>query len=261
MSITAVFERIGSRLRQRTTSAQELVETSAKTLAAGGAVDDAAVESALVAAGLNLDAYRQRVDFHVERNKRLQELEKLGPARTRLEDLDKRIAAEGAKHLEIVEGYRKRWVALREQADEAGRIVDGARNARDWILHPDNAPLHLAGEYRAALDAEQAAHVRIGDVERLLREIRERDKSAKGWIEQLEGEDAREIHGPSSAITKAQRSKLSATAEEKIAEHETRRKRYAREIADAEKDLAAARDELARAEAVLVDIRKRILKS
>jgi hypothetical protein len=259
MSITAVFEKLGSRLRQRTTSAQETIERSAQSLAAGDTVDTGAVEGALVTAGISLDEYRARVDFHVERRKRLDELDKLGPARTRLEALDKQIAAENAKHAEIVEAYRKRWTSLRDQADQAGQQVDQSRSARDWLLDVKHAPLFLRDEYVAALDGEQRAIERVADVERSIREIKAREKDATGWIAQLLEEDLREIHPPMATVAKSQRDKLGAAQRAKVEEHERRRDRAARELVDAEKDLTAARADLAKAEAVLVDIRKRIL--
>jgi hypothetical protein len=64
---------------------------------------------------------------------------------------------------------------------------------------------------------------------------------------------------PMATIAKSQRDKLGAAQRTKVEEHERRRDRAARELVDAEKDLTAARADLAKAEAVLVDIRKRIL--
>jgi hypothetical protein len=261
MSIVAVFEKLGSRLRQRTTSAQETIEKSAQALAAGESVDTGAVEAALVTAGVSLDDYRARVDFHVERKTRLDELDKLGAARTELEGLDKRIEAENKKHSEIVDAYRKRWVALREQADEASRQVERSRSARDWLLDPARAPLHLRDDYVAALDVEQKARERIGDVERSIRDLKDRHKSEEGWISQILAEDVRMIHAPSAVVTKNQRDKLTGAQATKLEEHERRRDRYARELAQAEKDLEAARADLVTAEAVVADIRKRILKT
>jgi hypothetical protein len=259
MSITAVFEKLGSRLRQRTTTAQETIEKSAQALAAGETVDTAAVEAALVAVGLSLDEYRARVDFHVERKSKLDELEKLGPARTKLEGLDRQISAENKKHDEIVQAYRSRWVALRQQADQETQQVDRSRAARDWLLDPKHSPLYLRDEYVAALDVEQKSIERIADIEQTLRDLRDRHRSAVGWIEQIEAEDVRTI-SPSS-ITKSQRDKLTAAQRDKLEEHERRRDRFAREITEAEQELEQARGELARAEAVVAGIRKRILKT
>jgi len=261
VTILATFEKLASRFQKRRTSSLETVEAAAQALAGGGTIDDAAVESALVSAGLTLDDFKIRTEFHVERRKKLDELDKLGAARKRAEDLDQRIEAENKKHAEIVEAYRARWLALRQQADEAAQQVAQSRDARDWLLHPDRAPLALRDDYVAALDVEQKARERIGDVERLIRQLREKHDSEKGWIEQILAEDLRTIHPPAAAVAKSQRDKLGAAQAEKLDLHERRRDRFAREIKEAEADLEVARGELMKAEAVLADLRKRILKS
>jgi chromosome segregation ATPase len=259
MTIAAALEKLTVRFRQRTITALEQVELAAKTLAAGGTVDMGGLESALVTAQLSPDDFRQRCDFHVERVAKLATLEKLGPARTKADRLDKDIAGENARHAELTAAYQKRWTSLREQADEVAREVEDSRRARDWLLDLKNAPLDLADEYRAALDAEHAAQVAIGDIERSIRDLKERHRSAVGWVEQILEQDLREIHPPSATVTKSQRDRLSAAQQAKLDEHERRRDRLAREIKEQETQLTAARADLVKAEAHLAAVRKKVL--
>jgi uncharacterized protein YdaU (DUF1376 family) len=259
MTIATAIEKLTTRFRQRTATAFEQVETAAKTLATGGTVDMASLESALVTAQMGPDDFKARAEFHGERAAKLATLEKLGPARQKAERIDKEIAAENQKHAELTAAYQKRWSALREQADEASREVEDCRRCREWLLELQHAPLHLREEYSESLDVEQKCRERIGDVERLLRQLREKHKDEEEWVQQILDEDLRVIHPPMATVAKSQRDKLGAAQKAKLDEHERRRDRFAREIKEAESDLEAARLELVKAEAAVASIRKKIL--
>lgn len=261
MSIVAQFEKLASRFRQRKSSSLETIEVAAQTLAADGTIDTAAVEAALVTAGLTLDDLRKRVEFHVERKQKLAHLDKLGAAQKRVEEIDGRIESENKKHAEIVEAYRGRWVALREQAAEAAEQVSVARSSRDWLLDPARAPLALKDDYVTALDVEQKSVERVADVERLIRKLTESLRSEEGWIEQILAEDVRLISPPSLVVAKSQRDKLSESASDKLTVHERRRDRHAREIKEAQADLELARGELVKSQGAVADLRRRILKA
>jgi len=259
MTMTAVFERLTSRVRQRKETAQERIEGAAAAVAGGQTIDIAGLEEALRDAGLTVDDFRDRVQFHDRRRDHLARLEKLAVSRTRAQKLEKQLAAEEAKHAEIVAAYQKRWAGIRDEADTARRDVSAATDSRDWLLHPDNAPLPLVDKYRAALDQEETAVAAVAAAERDIRSLREQIAGEAGWLEQIAGEDQRTIHPPEASLTKRQRDKLTGQAARRYQEHEERKARLERRLVEAEKTLEDARAALASAEAAVAAIRKTIL--
>jgi hypothetical protein len=259
LSLATYFEKLSSRVRQRTTSAQERIEKAAQTLAGGKNSDVASIEDALHDATMTVDQFRERVEFHSARREHFQRLEKLGIARTKVEGLDKRIAAEEAKHAEIVEAFRARWAALRDEATAAQRDVDGARDSRDWLLAPENAPLHLADRYGGLLAEESVAVEGLAAAEREVRSIKERVKSEEGWLVEIAAEGRREIHAPEAVITTKQRERLSGQAAAKYDEHEQKLTRFRKRLVEAEKTVEDCRKTLVSAEAAVAQIRKEIL--
>lgn len=257
--LTAVFDRIAGRVQKRQNSARERIEDAAKRIAAGESIDEAGVEGALFEAGLTVEAFRDLAVFYQERRQRLDRLNTLGAARKRLEKADQAIDAENRRHAEATEQYRKRFLSLRQEADAAGAEVAAARDARDWLLDVQHCPPSLRDQYQAALDAEQAATVAVGDAEREARRLRERIASEAGFIDQLTGEASREIAPPELVMTPPGRQRMAAATQAKVDEHEKQKTRLERRLVEAEAAVAEARKSLAAAEATLADLRKRIL--
>lgn len=258
-TLTSVFDNLAGRFMARKQSALDVIDGAAKTLAAGGTIDAGAVEQALVAAGLDLDAFRERVEFQTARREKLEALEKLGAARRRVEQLDGQLAAEAAKHAEVTAAFHKRYAALRDEATNHQREVDRARDAREWILDPKNCPLALREPYEAALAAVQAARENVSTIGRQLRDLRERHRGAEAAIAEIVAADARELHPPQAIVAASQKERLAAATREKVEQHERRRDRLAREVGDAEQELAAAEQAVVRAEAAIAELVKRIL--
>lgn len=256
--ITAVLDRMAGRLKQRKTTAREVVEQAARRIAGGETVDEAALEGAIVEAGLAIDDLQRLAEFYVARREKRQVLDALGAARKRLAAVDARIAAENAKHAEIVDAYKKRWIALREEADAATREVDAGRAARDWLLELANCPPSMQDDYRRLLDEEQAATVAVGDATRVVRELRERILSEKRSIESLTGATAQEID-PSLVPLNRRNGRVIAN-DEQIEEHRRTIKRLEGRLVEAESVLAAAEKQLAAATLALGNMRDRILK-
>lgn len=256
--ITAVLDRLSGRLKQRTKSAREIVEQAARKIAAGESVDEAALESAIVEAGLAVDDLGRLAEFYSRRAEKRKLLDALGGARKRLAAVDAKISAENAKHAEIVDAYKKRWLALREEADAATREVDAGRAARDWLLELANCPPSLQDDYRRLLDDEQAATVAVGDAQRLARQIREDIESQKRWIESLDGASSREIEAPTVAVN--YRNPVIRQNDEKIEDRRQRLKRLEGRLVDADAAVAAAEKQLAAATLALSNMRDQILK-
>jgi DNA repair exonuclease SbcCD ATPase subunit len=246
-------------MRQRTATAHERIEGAAKAAAAGENIDVAGLEDALFTVSMSLDGFRELCDLFVARRERFAKLDGLGPARKRLAKTDAEIEAANASHAEAVEQYRKRYAALREEANESQAVIDAARDAREWLLALANCPPSLKGDYELALAGEQKAIEAVADAEREIRRLSEEIKGEAGWIEQLAGEDARLLHPPELTVAKSSRDKLSAAAARKIDEHERRKKRLEGRLAEASATLEAARKEQAAAEATLATVRKKIL--
>jgi len=254
-----VFDTLAGRMRQRTATAHERIEVAAKAIARGENVDVAGLEDALFTVGMSLDDFRGLADLFVARGERLRTLDGLGAARKKAERLDKEIEAANAAHAEAVEQYRKRFLALREQATAAQADVDRCRDSREWLLAPGNCPPSLRGDYDTAMADEQAALEAVSAAERTVQELRSEIKSEEGWLEQLADEDARQIHPPQLTITKSGRDRLTEQRSAKYDEHEARKKRLERRLVEAEAELEKARAGLVVAEAAVAAVRKKIL--
>ena len=254
-----VFDSLAGRMRQRKASAHERIETAAKQIAAGQSVDVAGLEDALFTAGMTLDDFRGLCDLFATRVEKLALLETLGAARKKVEKIDRDIEAANKAHAETVDNYRRRYVSLRAEADQAYAAVESARNAREWILALDNCPPSIRHEYQTALEAEQAATSAVGQAERTVRELTDEIRSEQGWLDQLAGEDAKELHPPELTITKAGRDRMAGARSAKYDEHAARKKRLEHRLADATKAVDEARVTLVAAEAQLAATRKRIL--
>jgi DNA repair exonuclease SbcCD ATPase subunit len=256
---SAVLDKLAGRMRQRTATAHERIEGAAKAAAAGENIDVAGLEDALFTVSMSLDGFRELCDLFVARRERFAKLDGLGPARKRLAKTDAEIEAANASHAEAVEQYRKRYAALREEANEAQTVIDAARDAREWLLAVANCPPSLKDDYALALAGEQKALEAVGDAEREIRRLNEAIRNEAGWIQQHEGEDVRLIHAPQLTVAKSARDKLSAEAREKVEHHERRIKRFEGELIAANKTLDECRKQQAAAEASLATVRKKIL--
>jgi multidrug resistance efflux pump len=254
-----VFDTLAGRMRQRTATAHERIEVAAKAIARGENVDVAGLEDALFTVGMTLDDFRGLADLFVARAERLRTLDGLGAARKKAERIDKELEAANAAHAEAVEQYRKRYLALRDQASAAQADVDRARDCREWLLAPEHCPPSLRADYDTALAQEQAAIEAVAAAERTIRELRAEIKGEEGWLEQLAGEDAKEIYPPEVVVSKSGRDRLTAQRSAKYEEHETRKKRLERRLAEAEPELEKARAGLVAAEAAVAEVRKRII--
>jgi DNA repair exonuclease SbcCD ATPase subunit len=256
---TAVLDRIAGRVQKRRTSARERIEEAARRLAAGETIDEAGLEGAMFEAGLTVDEFRNLAVFYNDRRAKLDLLATLGNARKRLEKADAAIDAENARHAEAVDQFRKRYASLRSEADAAGAEVERARAAREWLLELANCPPSIRDDYAAALDAEQAATVAVGNAERELRRLRDEIKSEEGWIAQFTGEAAGEIAPREIVISTPKRQPLVASLQDKIDRHSQRKSRLEARLTEAEAALTAANKALAAAEAAVAAVRKRIL--
>jgi hypothetical protein len=259
MPLSDLFDRLTSRVRAREQSAHERLAAAAKAQAKGQSVDVSGLEDALFSSRMDLDDFRKLCELEEQRSAAFVRLEKLGPARTRVEKLDAQIAAENAKHEEIVEAYRKRWVGLRDEAREAQTVVDNSRQARDWLLAVENCPPGLRREYREALDAQQAALVARDGLTRSIKEKREQIQSEEHWIKELEGEGARDLAAIGDVITKSGRERLNRATVEKIETHERRKQRAVAALEDLQKQSAAAEAAILKADAAVHTVQKKVL--
>jgi hypothetical protein len=257
--LTAVFDKLAGRMRQRTLTAHEAIEAAAKAIAAGQAADVAALEEHLFGTGTSLDQFKGLCESFAERIKKFSELDALAAARRRVEKVEKDIEAATKAHAEATERYQQRHAALRVEAAEANVIVSMGQAARDWLVDPKNCPPSVRPAYAEALDNEQVAQVAVGDAEREVRRLTDEIRSEAGWLTQLLGEDAREIHPPEIAITQSGRDRLTAARRDKYDEHAARKKRLEARLVEANKAVEAARAALVDAEAAVAAIRKKIL--
>jgi hypothetical protein len=256
---TAVFDKLASRVKQRTATAHDRIEAAAKAIAKGDNVDVAGLEDSLFTVGMTLDGFRQLCDLFVARADNFAKLDGLGAARKKVEKIDKDIAAANATHAEAVEAYRKRYTQLRAEADQAAAAVDTARAARDWLLAVDHCPPSLHDEYVGALAAEEKANADVGNAQRDVHKLVEQIKSEQGWLTQLGRDDDRTLHPPEMFVTGSQRERMTAARGAKYDEHERILKRLEARKVDADKALADAQAALVAAEAVVAGVRKKIL--
>jgi hypothetical protein len=254
-----VFDALRGRMRERTQTAHERIEAAAKAVARGENIDVGGLEDAMFTTSTSVDDFRKLTELFASRAEKLQTLDGLGASRKKAEKLNKEIEAANAAHAEAVEQYRKRFIALREQATAAQADVDRCRDCREWLLAPGNCPPSLRGDYDTAMADEQAALEAVSAAERTVQELRSEIKSEEGWLEQLADEDARQIHPPQLTITKSGRDRLTEQRSAKYDEHEARKKRLERRLVEAEAELEQARAGLVAAEAALAAVRKKIL--
>jgi len=254
-----VFDALRGRMRERTQTAHERIEAAAKAVARGENVDVGGLEDAMFTTSSTVDDFRKLAELFATRAEKLQALEGLGAARKRVEKLNTDIEAANARHAEATERFRREFITLRDQANAAQADVDRARDCREWLLAPGNCPPSLRADYDTALAQEQAAIEAVAAAERTIRELRAEIKGEEGWLEQLAGEDAKEIYPPEVVVSKSGRDRLTAQRSAKYEEHETRKKRLERRLAEAEPELEKARAGLVAAEAAVAEVRKRII--
>lgn len=257
--LTQVFDALAGKRRQRTQTSHQAIEAAAKAIAAGQAADVAALEQDLHTTGMTIDEFRALCETFAARVKKFAELDALGAARRRVEKLEKDIEAANKLHAEATERYQQRHAALRAEAAEAGGIVAVGQAAKEWLLDPKNCLPSLRDGYAEALANEEAAQVAVGDAEREVRRLTDEIRSEAGWLEQLLGDDAREIHPPEMTITASGRDRLTAARREKFDDHARRKTRLEAQLVEANKAVEAARAALVDAEAAVATIRKRIL--
>lgn len=255
----AVLDRLAGRMRQRTSSAHERIESAAKATAAGENIDVGGLEESLFTVAMGVDQFRQLCDLFSARRERFAKLDGLGAARKRLAKLDQEIESANAGHAELVEKYRQRYATLRGEANDSQAVIDEARNARDWLLAVPNCPPSIRPDYEAALATEQKALEAVGDASRQIRQLTQDIQTEIGWIEQVMGQDVRLLHPPKLTIAKSERDKLSADAQGRIDTHEKRKARLERQLGEANQTLAECQKQQAAAEATLATVRKNIL--
>jgi hypothetical protein len=254
-----VFDSLAGRMKQRKATAHERIEAAAKQIAAGNNVDVPGLEDALFTVGISLDDFRGLCDLFAGRVAKFALLETLGAARKKVEKIDREIEAANRVHAEAVENYRRCYTALRDQADQAAKAVNAARDAREWILAIENCPPSLRDDYRAALDAEAASQSAASNAQQAVRQLSDEIKSEQGWLDQLCEADAAEIHPNPIVITKAGRERMAGARAAKYDEHAARKKRLENRLADATKVADEARAGLVAAEVRVATIRKQIL--
>lgn len=257
--LTQVFDALAGKRRQRTQTSHQAIDAAAKAIAAGQAADVAALEHDLHTTGMTIDEFRALCETFAARGKKFAELDALGAARRRVEKLERDIEAANKLHAEATERYQQRHAALRAEAADASAIVSAGQAAKAWLLDPANCPPSLRDAYAEALAAEEAAQVAVGDAEREVRRLTDEIRSEAGWLAQLLGEDAREIHPPEMVVTQSQRDRLSAARREKYDDHARRKTRLEAQLGDANTSVESARAALVEAEAAVANVRKRIL--
>ena len=183
----AVFDKLAGRIKQRTATAHEKIEAAAKAIAKGESVDVAGLEDSLHTVGVTLDGFRALCDLFAGRAESFTKLEGLAAARKKVDKVDREIEAANQTHAEAVEQYRRRYMQLRAEADQAQAAVDAARAARHWLLAPENCPPSLRDEYQAALGAEHQAITDVENAQGQLKYLADEIKGEKGWLEQLAG--------------------------------------------------------------------------
>jgi chromosome segregation ATPase len=117
-------------------------------------------------------------------------------------------------------------------------------------------PGTIGEKYRQAVDDARAAEEAVGDVERQLREINERMRSAEDWIVQLVGE-AQQAIGPFTHLRRQNDGEESM----KLQDHRKALARSQREKAEAEGQLAEAQKAVVKAKKAVEALVPEVLKA
>jgi chromosome segregation ATPase len=230
-----ILEALRGRIQQRQLNALDTVAAGAKAAARGERYDVLSIEKALLEAGMTMADFEKAVERAGERATWLSDFEQLANASAKAKKLEASLEAERSRFEATRAAYFEKAQALESQLREVQAIRDRARAAHDRLLDPREVPGMAGEKYRRAVAEAEAANAELGQAERAVREQQEKIKSEQGWIQQLLGEDAKEIN-PSRISLRDENPRESPRLEE----HRLALTRAERRKAEAEKVLAEA---------------------
>lgn len=232
---TSVLELLTGKARARQATADDTLVAAAKRAANGESVDVDAVDAALVATGRTPADFAAMVATATKRRAWFRDMDKGTAAKAAADKAGATYAREEAAFVVVRDAWVARSQTLGAERDQAMAVVARARDARQALVHPDNAPTPaLAQRLRDAQDAVTAAEVELSRIRRDVRDTEDRQKAALDWKE------GRNWKPDADAVAKA-----TADENQLVAE------RCARRLKDLAVELAAANEALAKATAEL----------
>lgn len=252
----ALLDVLRGRMKARELNAIDTIAAAARAAARGDAYDIGSIEAALVEARLSADDFEKAVAQASRRAGWLNEFDKLAAAASKLKKLEAAAAAEEAKFEEQRRIFAEKFDAMNKEATAARSARDAGEQARGKLLDPKDVPGTIGEKYRAAVAEAEAASAAVGNLQRELREVRERMKSEEEWIVQLVGESSAKL-GPYSPL------KQSGVVPEsyKLDDHRRALARAQRRLAEIEAELKTAEQLVTKTRRAVDDLIPDVLKA
>jgi hypothetical protein len=257
--MAAILDALRGRMRQREATSVDTIAAAARAAARGESYDVLAIEVALVETRQTAADFEAAVAVARQRQTWLRLFEQLAAATTKAEKLEAAIQAEEEKLAEIRRAAIVRCDALRAELATHGARRDQGRDARESLLRPAGVPGTIGEQWRAAVDARDAAEVERENTKRLLRETRDKARYAEGWIEQIIGEADKALS--MNIFDRIAGRKLAGDQANRVEQHALALKRAQRGIAELEERLAGDEKTLTRTQKAVDDLAAQVVKA
>lgn len=259
MSLSTLIDRLSGRMKQREVNSHDTLLAAARSNADGKEIDIGAVEEALYSTRQSLDDFRQLCEREVERKTYRDRFSMLATRRNKHEAVEKLVATESRKFEEIRQSYNDRISKLAADLRIAEKDLSESADAREWLLRPQNVDGAIGVEYREALDRLQEAESALSESSMAVRSLKGDLSAEKAFVEQYEKIAKNTISG-GTPLDIRERTQLGPADRVRLEEHEQRRDRIIKRLAEAEKDLTEKQSIRDAAAKVVEGIEHRVLR-
>jgi len=178
-----VLDLLRSRARERQVGAAEVLAAAANRAAAGESVDHEAVDRALVDCGKTVDDFAAMCDMAARRRNWRATLDRAPQAEAKLAKARAAAEKERAAFEATHAAWMKRGSELDAEIASATAVVTAARDAREELVKPANVPEPLRSKLAEATTVRDAATERVANINRELRDARDREKTQREWAD------------------------------------------------------------------------------
>jgi hypothetical protein len=257
--MAAIIDALRGRMRQREATSVDTIAAAARAAARGESYDVTQIESALVETRQTAADFEAAVDVARQRQTWLKQFEQLAAATSKADKLEAAIQAEEEKLAEALRAAINRCDAMRAELAIHASRRDQGKDAREALLRPAGVPGTIGDQWRAAVDARDAAEVQREDTQRLLREARSKFKSEEGWIEQIVGEADKALKP--NIFDRLAGQKLYGDQANRVEQHTLALKRAQRRIAELEEQLGNDEKTLTRTQKAVDELAAQVVKA
>ena len=257
--MAAILDALRGRMRQRESNAIDAIAAGARAAARGESYDVTMIESALVETRQTAANFEAAIDVARQRQTWLKQFDQLAAAASKADKLEAAIQAEEEKLAEARRAAIGRCDAMRAELAIHASRRDQGRDARESLLRPAGVPGTIGDQWRAAIEARDAAEIQRDDTKRLMRECRDKAKAEEGWIEQIIGEADKSLKP--SIFDRLAGQKLHGDQANRVEQHTLALKRAQRRIAELEEQLGNDEKTLTRTQKAVDDLVGQVVKA